>query len=124
MHAVIKYIHAPIAIHTMYTYIVCMQAIVGDQLTCKTIRGAKRWRLPEVEPKDQLTWAHEIPGECILFTETHGCMNTHLCTCTCTDTYSHETSSLQAISIFFGNVLREFFAYSGAHPAKLALFVM
>ena len=40
-----------------------MQVIIGDQLTCKTIRGAKRWKLPEVDPKDKLTWACEIPGK-------------------------------------------------------------
>ena len=39
------------------------QVIVGDQLTCKTIRGSKRWRLAEIDPKERLTWAHEVPGK-------------------------------------------------------------
>ena len=38
------------------------QIIVGDQLTCKVIRGSKLWRVPEPDPKDKLTWANEIPG--------------------------------------------------------------
>ena len=43
--------------------ITVLQAIVGDQLMCKTIRGSKRWGLAEVDPKERLTWAHEIPGK-------------------------------------------------------------
>ena len=44
-------------------YIPMLQAIVGDQLMCKTIRGSKRWRPAEVDPKERLTRAHEIPHE-------------------------------------------------------------
>lgn len=37
--------------------------VVGDQLTCKNIRGCKLWRQPEIDPKERLGWANEIPGE-------------------------------------------------------------
>ena len=36
--------------------------MIGDQLTCKNIRGCKLWRQPENDPKERLTWANEIPG--------------------------------------------------------------
>ena len=36
--------------------------IVGDQLTCKVIRGCKLWRMSEPEVKDRLVWANETPG--------------------------------------------------------------
>ena len=36
--------------------------VVGDQLTCKVIRGSKLWRSPEPDPKNKLIWANEIPG--------------------------------------------------------------
>ena len=42
---------------------ITLQIVVGDQLTCKNIRGCGLWRLPEVDPKDKLTWAHEVPGK-------------------------------------------------------------
>ena len=38
------------------------QVVVGDQLTCKNIRGAKLWRCPELNVIDQLKWANEVPG--------------------------------------------------------------
>ena len=37
--------------------------MVGDQLTCKVIRGSKSWRSPEPDPKDKLVWANEVPGK-------------------------------------------------------------
>ncbi|XP_062501053.1 uncharacterized protein LOC134178235 isoform X1 [Corticium candelabrum] len=37
--------------------------IVGDQLTCKNIRGARRLRLPETQELHKLTWAKESPGD-------------------------------------------------------------
>ena len=37
--------------------------VVGDQLTCKVIRGCKLWRMSEPEIKDRLVWV-EIPGRC------------------------------------------------------------
>lgn len=40
-----------------------LQLVLGDQLTCKCIRGAKVWRQAEREPKDTLSWAKEIPGK-------------------------------------------------------------
>ena len=40
-----------------------IQVIVGDQLTCKVIRGSKVWRTPEPDPKDKFTWANETPGK-------------------------------------------------------------
>jgi hypothetical protein len=36
--------------------------VIGDQLTCKNIRGCKLWRQPEIDPIERLTWANEIPG--------------------------------------------------------------
>lgn len=36
--------------------------IVGDQLTCKNVRGCKLWRASETQAKNRLTWAHETPG--------------------------------------------------------------
>ena len=38
------------------------QVVVGDQLTCKNIRAMKAWTQTEVEPKNRLQWAHEVPG--------------------------------------------------------------
>ena len=38
--------------------------VVGDQLTCKVIRGCKLWRATEKHPKDRLSWARETPGGC------------------------------------------------------------
>lgn len=55
-----------------------LQAIAGDQMTCKTIRGARQWRLPEFNPPDQLTWAHEIPGNNMTYNETFTCAYTNL----------------------------------------------
>eukprot|EP00118_Oscarella_pearsei_P019716 m.211047 g.211047 ORF g.211047 m.211047 type:complete len:424 (+) comp39750_c0_seq3:337-1608(+) len=37
-------------------------AIVGDQLTCKNVRGAKRLRQPERNEQNKLNWAKESPG--------------------------------------------------------------
>lgn len=42
--------------------------IIGDQLTCKNIRSSKQWRQPEVNEKDRLRWAKEVPGIYIIFT--------------------------------------------------------
>ena len=39
---------------------------MGDQLTCKNIRSAKVWRIPEINPVHQMKWAHEVPGTCVL----------------------------------------------------------
>ena len=48
----------------MYTHIhkKKKQIVVGDQLTCKVIRGCKLWRQGEIEHKDRLSWANEVPG--------------------------------------------------------------
>ena len=59
---------------TMYMYMymhmfTCMQLVIGDQLTCKNIRGSKLWRVSEVNVTDRLTWAHETPGR--LYLEQH-----------------------------------------------------
>ena len=35
---------------------------MGDQLTCKNIRGAKRWRETEIGLTSRLRWANEVPG--------------------------------------------------------------
>lgn len=42
----------------IYTYI-----FVGDQCTCKNIRGGKRWSETEIEPLMRLQWANEVPGK-------------------------------------------------------------
>lgn len=42
-----------------------LQVVVGDQLTCKNIRAVKAWTQTEVEPKQRLQWAHEVPGKAI-----------------------------------------------------------
>ena len=38
------------------------QVVVGDQLTCKNVRGAKRWRASDLTDLEQLNWANEVPG--------------------------------------------------------------
>ncbi len=43
------------------------QAIVGDQWTCKVIRGCKVWQQTELDPKDRLRWAHEVQVCCAYF---------------------------------------------------------
>lgn len=59
---------------------------MGDQLTCKNIRGCKLWRATEPHSKDRLTWARETPGEHHVF---------HL------ETFLRVSKSL-ALQIFFG----------------------
>ncbi|XP_066272161.1 uncharacterized protein [Branchiostoma lanceolatum] len=39
------------------------QEIVGDQATCKNIRGARRFRQNDINPLEQLTWPKECPGD-------------------------------------------------------------
>ncbi|XP_019644214.1 PREDICTED: uncharacterized protein LOC109485209, partial [Branchiostoma belcheri] len=43
----------------------CMkdQAVVGDQASCKNVRGARGWRLGEEDPVERLDWAKESPGD-------------------------------------------------------------
>ena len=56
----------PYTVSCMYKYTsnqLILQIAVGDQLTCKVIRGSKSWRSPEADPKDQLVWANEVPGK-------------------------------------------------------------
>lgn len=48
-------------IHPVWILIVA-QILVGDQMTCKNIRGSKRWRVSEVEEVQQFKWACEVPG--------------------------------------------------------------
>lgn len=59
-----------IQLHTslwlLYNY-VYTQIVIGDQLTCKVIRGCKVWRQIELDAKDRLNWAHEIPGNSKFF---------------------------------------------------------
>lgn len=40
------------------------QIFVCDQLTCKNIRGAKRWAAGEMDKVNQLEWVCEVPGKC------------------------------------------------------------
>ena len=35
---------------------------IGDQLTCKNMRGAKLWQLPKINPVHRLQWVNEVPG--------------------------------------------------------------
>ncbi|XP_065836866.1 uncharacterized protein [Oscarella lobularis] len=44
------------------------EAVVGDQLTCKNIRGAKRLRTPEPCTLNTLHWAKESPGKIYIVT--------------------------------------------------------
>ena len=39
------------------------KVVIGDQLTCKNIRGAKKWREPELVAINRLQWANEVPGK-------------------------------------------------------------
>ncbi|XP_035660197.1 uncharacterized protein LOC118404920 [Branchiostoma floridae] len=39
------------------------QAVVGDQATCKNIRGGRGWREGEEDPVQLLQWAKESPGD-------------------------------------------------------------
>lgn len=39
------------------------KVMFGDQATCKTIRGAKRWSCTEIEEVRKLQWAKEVPGK-------------------------------------------------------------
>lgn len=58
-------IHIHILIFHVYLTITILQGVVGDQLTCKNIRGAKRWRASDITDLDQLKWANEVPGMCL-----------------------------------------------------------
>jgi len=40
--------------------------VVGDQMTCKNIRGSKLWRQTEVNSIDKLGWVNEVPGTHII----------------------------------------------------------
>ena len=42
--------------------LIIQQVVIGDQMTCKNIRGCKLWRASEAHPKDRLTWSCEMPG--------------------------------------------------------------
>lgn len=48
--------------HTLIHTMCNAQIITGDQLTCKNIRGAKRWVQSEINPVFRLKWANESPG--------------------------------------------------------------
>lgn len=36
---------------------------MGDQLTCKNLRGAKKWAAGETSHVNELQWVCEVPGE-------------------------------------------------------------
>lgn len=59
------------------------QIVIGDQLTCKVIRGCKVWRQIELDAKDRLNWAYEIPGNNkFSLTQTpHSCKHINLSQC-------------------------------------------
>lgn len=52
------------------------QVVVGDQLTCKNIRAMKDWLLTEMQQKNRLQWAHEVPGKLVI--QTIVIINNHL----------------------------------------------
>ncbi|KAI8516538.1 hypothetical protein Bbelb_051190 [Branchiostoma belcheri] len=39
------------------------QGVIGDQATCKNIRGARRFRQDDEDNLEKLTWANECPGK-------------------------------------------------------------
>ena len=49
--------------YTLFAILYNSQIITGDQLTCKNIRGAKRWVQSEIDPLFRLKWANESPGK-------------------------------------------------------------
>ena len=56
-----------VGLNCEYKHHVCIvtlgeQIIIGDQLTCKVIRGAKRWQESDITSVDRLQWALEVPG--------------------------------------------------------------
>ncbi|XP_065837253.1 uncharacterized protein [Oscarella lobularis] len=64
--------------------------IVGDQLTCKNIRAAKRLRKPEPVPFNTLQWANESPGDFHFLWECLGlCFETLWGKDTCIGTLAH-----------------------------------
>ena len=52
-------IHIHVNVYILYS---CHKVLIGDQLTCKVIRGAKKWRESDIGPIDRLQWALEVPG--------------------------------------------------------------
>lgn len=91
------------------TFWILKQVIVGDQLTCKNIRGCKVWRQAELDLKDRLTWAHEVPG-------TKQIKNLN-CKWTVYVTINSITS--QVIFTSFGNAFGSYSSYFGVRQFKL-----
>ena len=56
----VQYLESIIVIHCLTMS--CLQIVVGDQLTCKVIRGCKHWVQVEPEAKNKLLWVNETPG--------------------------------------------------------------
>ncbi|KAI8507888.1 hypothetical protein Bbelb_141280 [Branchiostoma belcheri] len=50
------------------------QEVIGDQATCKNIRGARRYRQDDVDDLEKLTWAKECPGDFHFLWETGRCL--------------------------------------------------
>ena len=80
------YNHARVDIASMYIHVqphsiislLLWQMVVGDQLTCKNVRSSKRWRQPEVNVQDRLSWAKEVPGNEHVHTHVHVHVHVHL----------------------------------------------
>ncbi|XP_066270851.1 uncharacterized protein [Branchiostoma lanceolatum] len=50
------------------------QEVIGDQATCKNIRGARRLREDDVDRLERLVWAKECPGDFHFLWETARCI--------------------------------------------------
>ena len=51
---------------TYVTHCVDGQVVIGDQMTCKNIRGAKQWRQSEICSINKFSWVKEVPGITVL----------------------------------------------------------
>ena len=85
---------------------------MGDQLTCKNIRGAKLWRCPELNVIDQLKWANELPGMSMYIYMT---MYEYAAQCLLLTVLS-----VQEIFTSFGSVRKSFSSHSGEAPGLQA----
>ena len=48
---------------TLHLYVhTSLKVVIGDQMTCKNIRGGKLWRQSEIHSINKLSWVKEIPG--------------------------------------------------------------
>ena len=105
------------ALHTLYMYNkIDIKVVIGDQMTCKNIRGSKIWRQSEINSINKLSWVKEVPGTIL---------SAQLCTCTCIYNCNIHVNgatcnkhTLQAISIFCGNACVSSSPCTGVHHLK------